>query len=482
MKKYFPWIYFWKLTGTIFSALALFLSLFYIIGLHGIEDFSFDKNLLFPFGILILSSFFIAALISYRFSLPLKKIVLKAMRLANKRLFFELNGGKSIKDSVFESENKEFSELEQYLELIKLKLKDHRKQIAHSYEESKTLMSAIEEAVVSVDQNECVLFFNSAFASQFVPRSQLNQNLLQNRMPLSGIFRDSEILNLFDKAWTEGSSGKIQKSMITQMDARERIFSLSVSPLKDQKTNQIFEVMGIFHDISELKWAEKIRAEFVENASHELRTPLTSIMGYLDLIKDDVQSGNAKNILDKILIVNKSVSRLTAIVNDLLTLSKLEHGERPVIDKISTVMITEEVIQKLNLLAHKKNIRLDFQNNGVEFVYADLTKLEQVLSNLLENAIIYNRDGGEVLIQWHPFHQGCKLIVKDNGPGIAKKYQGRLFERFYRVDRARSRDVGGTGLGLSIVKHIMNIHGGTVSVKSDIGLGTEFICVFPVKQ
>jgi two-component system phosphate regulon sensor histidine kinase PhoR len=409
----------------------------------------------------------------------MKKIFLKAMRLANKRLFFEFNKQDSFKDSIFETENPEFLELEQYLDQIKRKLKERREQIAHGYEESKTLMSAIEEAVVNVDKNEYVLFFNSAFASQFVPRMTLNENDDQIKIPLSQIFRDHEILNLFDKAIHQGQSGKIQKSIISQIDSRERIFSLSVSPLKDQKTNEVFEVMGIFHDISELKWAEKIRTEFVENASHELKTPLTSIMGYLEIIKEDIQSGNSKNTLENILIVNKSVHRLNALVDGLLTLSKLEHGEHAVMEKIKPEVATEEVIQKLNPLAKQKNIQIHVKNHGVQTVHADVTKLEQVLSNLIENGIKYNRDHGIVEIHWHPQAEGCKLIVKDNGPGIANHHQERLFERFYRVDRARSREIGGTGLGLSIVKHIMNIHGGSVSVKSDVGLGTEFTCIFP---
>lgn len=479
MKKYFPWLYFWKLTGTIFSTIAAFLIFFLFIGLHQTEEVFNDPSFIGLFALLILASFLVAALIAYRFSLPMKKIVLKAMRLANKRLFFEFNDKDSFKDSVFEPENKEFFELDQYLEQIKLKLKERRRQIAHGYEESKTLMSAIEEAVVNVDKNEDVLFFNSAFASKFVPRAFLSGSPEGIKIPLSQIFRDSEILSLFDKAISEGKSGKIQKTIITQMDSRERIFSLSVSPLTDQKTNQVFEVMGIFHDISELKWAEKIRAEFVENASHELRTPLTSIMGYLDLIKDDAQNGISENTLENVLIVNKSVDRLNALVNGLLNLSKLEHGERPVIEKIDPEMATEEVIEKLNPFAKQKNVKVIYHNHGVEFINADATKLEQVLSNLIENGIKYNRDNGVVEVHWHPYSTGCRLIVKDNGPGIASIHQERLFERFYRVDRARSRDVGGTGLGLAIVKHIMNIHGGTVSVKSNVGIGTEFLCTFP---
>lgn len=479
MKKYFPWLYFWKLTGTIFSVISAFLIFFLFIGLHQTDEVFNDPSLIGLFALLIISSFLVAALISYRFSLPMKKIVLKAMRLANKRLFFEFNNQDAYKDSVFEPENKEFLELEEYLEQIKRKLKDRRRQIAHGYEESKTLMSAIEEAVVSVDKNEGVLFFNSAFASKFVPRATLSGNPDGSKMTLSQIFRDSEILGLFDKALHEGKSGKIQKSIMTQMDSRERIFSLSVSPLTDQKTNQIFEVMGIFHDISELKWAEKMRAEFVENASHELRTPLTSIMGYLELIKDDAQSGSSQNTLENILVVNKSVSRLNALVDGLLNLSKLEHGERPVMEKINPEIATDEVIQKLTPFAKQKNVQISFHNHGVEFVNADATKLEQVLSNLIDNGIKYNRDGGQVDIHWYSLPSGCKLVIKDNGPGIANIHQERLFERFYRVDRARARDVGGTGLGLAIVKHIMNIHGGTVSVKSDVGLGTEFVCIFP---
>lgn len=481
MKKYFPWRFFWKLTATVFSIVLVFLTIFLFLSqTQGIFN---NHTLIFEFFVMVVLSFLASMIVAYRFAIPMKKIFLKAMRLANKRLFFQMNGSDFDKDPIFKLENQDFRELEQYLEQIKIKLKQRSEQMAHGYEESKTLMSGIEDAVVSVDKEGKILFFNSAFASKFVPRHVLNENP-ETKVFLSQIFNDDEVVQIFHRAAMSGKSENIQKSLNTNMDSPERIFSLSVSPLKDKKTHEIFEVMGIFHDISEIRWAEQVRTEFVENASHELRSPLTAVIGYLDIIKDDVESGQSQNILENLTIVNKSVSRLSALVDDLLTLSKLEHGPRLNYELIDPQLITDEVIQKLTPLAKKKNIKLSWTNHGLKNVYLDVVKLEQILSNLIGNAIKYNRESGQVEVHWsyNPSGRGYRLMIKDDGPGIDKAYQSRLFERFYRVDRARSREVGGTGLGLAIVKHIMNIHGGSISVKSDIGQGAEFICDFPERQ
>lgn len=468
-KTYFPWKYFWKLSLTIFFALMIL----------GVVIIFLDLSPQSPWTYLatfVLASFGLSLIIAYRFSKPMKRIVLKAMRLANKSLFFQMTDKESDKNFSYEDNSEEFQELENYLAQIRSKLKFRKKQIAHGYEESKTLMSAIADAVVSIDQEENVLFFNSSFASKFIQREKVQSS---EKLQLDSVFNDTEIINLFKASLKDGTNHKIQKTMSSYMDAHDRIFSLSISPLRDQKTNEIFEVMGIFHDITELKWTERIRSEFVENASHELRTPLTAVKGYIELMKEDLQSGQTESLEQNMAIVDKSVNRLSHLVDDLLTLSKLEHGARPQIERIDPEYVTQDVIQKLTPLALQKRIQLTYHNHGVKYLQADADKVEQILLNLIGNGIKYTCEDGRVEVHWRSQDHHHELIIKDNGPGIDPVHQMRIFERFYRVDKARTREIGGTGLGLSIVKHMMNVHGGTVAVKSKLGEGAEFICSFP---
>ncbi len=475
MKKYFPWAYFGKLTITLFVTLEIMCISVVLFFRQTINSTSIVQLLL-----LSLLNIAISLFIAYRFTLPLKKVIFKAMRLANKKLYYQLGGDQLSQDSIYQSEPMEFSELESYLDQIKNKLKNKSVQAAQGYEESKTLMSEIEDAVVSVDQNGEILFFNAAFASQFIDKKALSLSL-NSKLKLSLVFRKEELVKLFEEAFINKKAEKVQLPIYTYLNEAERVFSISISPLKDKKTDEVFEILGIFHDISEIKLAERLRTEFVENASHELRTPLTSIIGYLDIIKAELKSGHTQSTLDHLQIVDKGTAKLKSLIDDLLTLSRLENKEPLNLQKLDPQMITEDAISKLTPLALKKNVTLKYSSHNVSAITADAAKIDQVLTNLIENAIKYNRDNGLVEINWSlsQHGKGFQIAVKDNGFGIAPEHQKRLFERFYRVDKARSRDIGGSGLGLAIVKHIMNMHGGTVSVKSDMGLGTEFTCTFP---
>jgi two-component system phosphate regulon sensor histidine kinase PhoR len=228
-----------------------------------------------------------------------------------------------------------------------------------------------------------------------------------------------------------------------------------------------------------LKKAEKMRIEFVANVSHELRTPLTSIKGYAETLLQDLEDGR-KMDPDFLRIILKNSDRLLALINDLLDLSAIESGADELHPaELDIKEITDHVALHLETLAQKKNTQIITEVHTPN-VPADPKRIEQVLTNLIDNAIKYCPPQSEIRVKWTLEANEVVLRVSDNGPGIAEKYLDRLFERFYRLDKGRSREMGGTGLGLSIVKHIMQRHNGTVHAESILGKGTTFVCKFPV--
>jgi len=479
-KRFFPWRLFWSF----FFALVVMLEAWSAVTL-GVASYLYDFSFFIRPSIWFLSCCFIvsllaAAALSYRFSLPLRRVILKALRMANKQLFFQISGREIDEESLFESEPGEYFELEQALDQIRRKMKKRREQLAHEREESETLMSSIEDGVVNVAPDGRLLYFNSGFAKHFLAPEQVRTSG-ETHMLLTQVLRDQEVLQSVDRALQEGVGGNMLRTMVTLVSGGARDFSVTISALRDPKTREIYGALGLFHDITQLKQAEKIRMEFVENASHELRTPLTSVKGYLETFKEDFFAGRYDEASSFLNIISKNVDRLTALVNDLLTISTLEQGSELEFEEVSVDRITQDVIDRMVPFANEKNVVIHYQNRDVNIVKADPRRLEQVIENLVANAIKYGASGGKVEVVWekNPVEKTISLIVKDFGPGIPEEHQARLFERFYRVDKARSREVGGTGLGLAIVKHIVQSHGGTVAVSSSLGRGAEFRVRFP---
>ncbi|HXJ59840.1 MAG TPA: ATP-binding protein [Candidatus Dormibacteraeota bacterium] len=231
----------------------------------------------------------------------------------------------------------------------------------------------------------------------------------------------------------------------------------------------------VFHDLTRIKQLERTRQEFVANVSHELRTPLSLIKGFVETLLEGAKS-DSERCTRFLQTIEKHTDRLTYLIEDLLTISRLESGQ--VVMNLHSVDLQEEafrVLEDLRARAVEKQVALE---NGVPAglaAQADADRLQQVLTNLVENAIKYGRNGGHVQIGGRKTENGMvEMWVADDGPGIAPEDRERVFERFYRVDRARSRETGGTGLGLSIVKHIVQAHGGEVWLKSEVGRGTAF--------
>lgn len=481
--RYFPWRLFTKILLTLIMLMGLTFILAVALATDGFRAVLFTDRfvaMILSFSVLSLVG---AILVAVRLTLPLRRVILKALRIASKKQMVGL--GLPIEnddDDIYEYEPGEYYELEMALDKIRKKLKKRRVQLAHEREEAQVLMTYLADAIFSLDREEKIKYYNSNFATQFLDPDQVRSQGEGIELKLVDVFRDPEILQKIRSALNEGLVQTIQRRLPTRLEASGRYFSLRVSPLREEKDRGIYGAIMIFHDITDMKRAERMRAEFVENASHELRTPLTSIKGYMATARDDAKRGTYDQLPAFLETISKSVDRLIELVNDLLTISALENNSAINWVEVQPEEVTEEVLVRLTPLASEKKIMIKSHFNCDPFK-ADFKLVDQVLTNLVGNAIKYIPEGRQVTVDWSQARGAREicLSVRDNGPGIAEEHHARLFERFYRIDKGRSRDGGGTGLGLSIVKHIMQSHGGTVAIKSKPGEGAEFICHFPLR-
>jgi two-component system phosphate regulon sensor histidine kinase PhoR len=257
------------------------------------------------------------------------------------------------------------------------------------------------------------------------------------------------------------------------------IYDLRVVPLRLDDEKNTRGAMGVFFDITQLERLERVRQEFLSNVSHELRTPLTAIIAFVETLEDGALDDRESN-RRFLSIIRKNAERMHNLIDDILELSAIEAGMVEVL--IEPVHLHALVSDVLTALASRADARRVTLNNEVPvdaILFADARRLEQMLTNLADNAIKFNRENGSVTIR-HERAARDRITVTDTGDGISPEHSKRIFERFYRVDRARSREMGGTGLGLAIVKHLARAHGGEVSVQSTLGEGSTFVIELPV--
>ena len=229
-------------------------------------------------------------------------------------------------------------------------------------------------------------------------------------------------------------------------------------------------------EIATLKELENFRKDFLANVSHELKTPLTTLQGYIDTLIDGAVTDPDVN-MKYLQRSSFTIERMITMVEDLETITKLEQNTDPLhITKFDFITLVKEVIEIMELKANTRNIRMIIQNhtNAPVYVLADKEKIRQVLINLIDNSIKYGKQSGKTFIKIYYFEQNLLIEIEDNGIGIEEDHLQRIFERFYRVDKSRSREVGGTGLGLAIVKHIIEAHNQHINVRSKVGVGTTF--------
>ena len=280
-------------------------------------------------------------------------------------------------------------------------------------------------------------------------------------------------------AFLDGLKGIERSGVKVETHGPERqVFDLRVVPIGSANGNGAQGALGVFFDITRTERLEIVRQEFLSNVSHELRTPLTAILAFVETLEagamEDPES--SQRFLS---IIRKNASRMHSLIDDILELTAIEGGNVTLrAAPVELYTLIEEVCDSLEAKAAAQNVTLKNSVPPEVTVYADERRLQQMLTNLIDNGIKFSREHGTVAISYESGSRH-KILVQDNGDGIPAQHLERLFERFYRVDRARSRDMGGTGLGLAIVKHLALLHGGEVTVTSELGKGTTFTIHLP---
>ncbi|MGG1677666.1 two-component system histidine kinase PnpS [Neobacillus sp. NRS-1170] len=332
----------------------------------------------------------------------------------------------------------------------------------------KVLIENMGAGLVFIDSRGYINLINKGFIDifQVSPSDYLNKLYYE-------VIEEEEISGIIAEVFR--TEKKVNKQILIPLFIERKYFVVYGVPIIG--TNNVWKgVLLVFHDITELKKLEQMRKDFVANVSHELKTPVTSIKGFAETLLDGAM--NNKETLEAFLsIILKESDRLQTLIQELLDLSKIEQqGFQLAMQDLDLHTLLEEVITLLNGKAQTKGIHLELINKQQQvFIKGDVDRLKQVFINLIANAITYTPAGGEVKVILLEHGETVRIHVKDSGVGIKKEEIPRIFERFYRVDRARSRNSGGTGLGLAIVKHLIEAHHGQISVRSELGEGSEFI-------
>ena len=397
-----------------------------------------------------------------RISQPIEEMKRGAQRFAD--------GNFSRKLLVPDSE--ELGSLADVLNHMAGQLDEKIRMITQQRNELETILSAMREGVLAVDSDERILTFNQAAGSFLgIDLSSTKGYAIQE------VVRNADILRFLSRVLT--GDGPIEGEIVLH-GPENKFLQLNGTLLQDIAGNKIGALV-VLNDITRLRQLENIRREFVANVSHELKTPVTSIKGYVETLQEGAldDKDNVQKFLD---IVLKQSDHLNAIVDDLLSLSRIEQDAES-----GEVQLTEENLGRIleaavvdyELKAREREIKLMVNYGEEVMVKANSRLLKQAIGNLLDNAIKYSEPGKAVEVEATGNTDEVVIRVSDHGNGIAPEHLPRLFERFYRVDRGRSRELGGTGLGLAIVKHITQAHGGHVTVESSLGKGSIFTLHLP---
>ena len=354
-------------------------------------------------------------------------------------------------------------------------------------------MDGMREGLLVVDKDMRIVASNTAAHRLFnLTRGKLNAQRLTELTRNPAIY----------SAFLDALKGSERSGVKVETHGPDRlVFDLRVVPLSSTQGQGTQGALGVFIDVTRIERLEGIRQEFLSNVSHELRTPLTAILAFVETLEagaiDDAES--AHRFLS---IIRKNASRMNELIGDILELSAIEAGNVQVnAEPVELNPIVNDVISSLAKKVESQGVSVINAVPAEATVFADARRLEQMLTNLVENAIKFNRENGRVTISFESAAPGSsrrlsqgsdtlaldisardQIIVEDTGEGIPAQHLERLFERFYRVDRARSREMGGTGLGLAIVKHLARAHGGEVTVASELGKGSTFIIELPAKD
>lgn len=413
-------------------------------------------------AIVLIGGLAFAALV-YGVFLPLRKLKQTSQRIAGTENF--VGGNQSVFDGI-----------EYTLELLEQQIEYKTMDLAKNQERFGAVLGGMDEGVIAIDEEARVLIINRA--ARLILSIDL-KNVVGK--PLAGLVRYEDVQTAVHEAFAT------EKTTTTNFRTRDEVpreVRLRVTPMAG---HPLPGLTLVFHDVTELMRLERIRRDFVANVSHELKTPLASIKGYAETLLmgaiDKVPHN--RQFLEQI---DKQADLLNLRIQDLLHLARIESGREAFSQQaVDLAKVCSETAEKFADEADKRNTKLIYKNEADDhcLVWADEDAIRTVFENLISNALRYSQIAGrpshQPLIRMVVKVKGSQAVVEviDNGIGIAKEHQHRVFERFFRVDPARSRELGGTGLGLSIVKHLVQSFGGQIELESKLGLGSTFRTVFP---
>ena len=385
---------------------------------------------------------------------PLNKIINASRRFAEG----------DFSQRVYYDSRDEIGELASTLNRMAQDMENKIKEIEAQNQQLKTIFQNMVEGIIVTDKSGGIVSVNQAIEEIFSIASRKAKG-----RPFLEVIRNTDMAEIIRVVLEEKRFFSSELALVYPV---QKVFQVNASPLFEK--DRINGCLLVIHDISEVRRLENIRRDFVANVSHELKTPLTSIKGFVETLLEGALEDKENN-RSFLKIIQGHAERLDSLVNDLLALSGLESKEMVLAkEEISPAHELDEIIAWFSSLAKKKGIAIENELSPDIRLKADKGRIRQVFTNLLDNAVKFNKEKGSVRIYAEETGGKIKISVEDSGIGIPAKDIPRIFERFYRVDKARSRELGGTGLGLSIVKHIVELHGGSVGVESTEGIGSKF--------
>ena len=456
--------FFWNIFFSLVLACALSVGLTFILSQVPLES---EVVLCLAVGfiatVILLGSYFLARYV-YQ---PIRLLESRMTKMAEKGM---------LQLPTRETESFEIYDLARSIDSISNQLNTRIQTVLQQKNEQEAVFSSMGEGVVALDANKNILHMNRAAAQILsVPRvSAQNQKVIS-------IIRIPEILDLIDESMNLKKDGERDIELAGQDGVR--FMQVRVRPLL-QPNSESSGLVLVLTDITRMRELEGMRKTFVANVSHELRTPLTSIQGFAEtLLNPAVQ--DPVEMKKYISIIQKHATRLNQIIEDLLALSRLEKDIEDNQVELKAANVSEVVLNAVEVCqvsAQAKQVQLQSKVDEKLEVEMDRNLIEQAIVNLIDNAIRYSEAGKAVKVEAQVKGTNCLIQVSDQGTGIPEKHLGRIFERFYRVDKARGREAGGTGLGLSIVKYIAQAHRGQVEVQSQVGQGSTFSITLPLKN
>ncbi len=410
---------------------------------------------IYAIGLIFLLSLFLTYIVSTLVSKPLKEMsqISRAMAL----------GDFSRKPLIYPDD--EIGDLAKAFAYMSERIKEQIEKIKKEGAKLDAVLSSMLEGIMVVDEKGSILLANPSIRKFFYMDLDPEQ-----KAPIE-VIRHAAVQDIVDGVLRGGKDAIGHEISLSQ--PQERVLQVNGVPIL--RNNRMEGAVLVFHDITELRRLEKVRQDFVANVSHELRTPIASIQGYAETLLDGAID-DKKNAKDFVKIIAEDSRRLARLIEDLLDLSKIESGKMKMVPEPLEIGPTvKRILKVLEKPVKNKSIsaKADIPED-LPKVLADPERLSQVFMNLLDNAVKYTPEGGSVTVTACRDHDRIRVDVSDSGIGIPETDLPRIFERFYRVDKSRSQELGGTGLGLSIVKHIVQAHGGEVSVRSVLGQGSTF--------